>query len=355
MYKFNLVRRKHTDPGTRGKGVRRFHRTIYRRNRDAFENLERTMGGFSPLEKFSYVIGWVGRNKIVGPEGMRIESVESIIEILHTMGKLKAELKGGWLQKELEKAVLELGKEMERKPELVEGIKYFDTSVEIDGFRGRNYLECEGNLVRRMREAYHDGDLEELNRIPLFILAYSNEWEEYRGRNSMAFVLPVMGTNKLYPFGNETSGEHTQIIVNSFKWTVAERIAIDKIAEEGVVDLSVVDKLKERGRLNIWSNIVDGVSPTFLVFLFREVEGLDRDLEKIRDDIVGSKEYLGVLKEVQRSECTENDFHRLRRAYRKEEFKRKDKIVELCLRAERVYGLAGKFYERLKAYLQSSK
>jgi|GEM_PF-5915183 len=271
-----------------------------------------------------------------------------------TEGPRRTMIAGKMLVKELQKAVSELGEEMRGRPGLIDGIGYLKISVEVDGFRGNNYFECEGNLIRRMRRAYGIGDLEELNRIPLFVLAHSNEYERYRGKNSMSFVLPILGTNKTYPFGNETSGQHTQIIVNSFKWMIIERIAIDKLTEDGI-DPSIIDKLKERGRFGVWSNIVDGMSPTFLVFLFREVESLDEDLEKIRDDILRSRGYKEALGKINGNDPTEHDLILLREAYRKEEFKRKDEIVELCKRAERIYELAARFYEGLKKYFPKTK
>lgn len=208
---------------------------------------------------------------------------------------------------------------------------------EIDGYTGKNYFDCERNLIARMKKAYQLGNLPALDAVPLFLnTKMYPDLNTLRSENSASFINTYEGTQ---PFGNETSGQHTWRITNILRINILFNIYKKEIKEYHLLTLS-----EKEAKVNERAN-------PFLQSLFGEVDIIQGERMKVKDKIMADSEYQSLKSEKDKAEIRRNRDKDLRKLYRNEEFNFRNDIISLCERTEKVFALASDFYESLKKHL----
>ncbi len=187
--------------------------------------------------------------------------------------------------------------------------------------KGKNPFDVDVNLIKRLREAYINEDKESLDKIPIHLnedfggqaVSFAMKWEEDKR------------TIACYPFSNETVGEKIYSITNIF-----ERL------------------------------VNNGGTTKFYNYLIEKINEFKAERDSVKEDIFNSKVFKNfknnLIPDINsaygRYKKPDKEF--LREAWRREEFKRKDKIIDLCDKAEHIYHLASRLYESLKDYCSKS-
>ncbi len=222
------------------------------------------------------------------------------------------------LEKALQDAVEELRKRIEQNPRLKpEGY----TALIPNELKDKNCFEMQKNLVRRLKKAYQEENLDELEKLP--------NCYGYIGDNTITYCFSPNET--LQPFSNESSGENVY-------W-----------ASTVFYDLAHSDR------------------PTsFYDYLCQLIQEFEKERNQVRDEILATPTYQAAREKVIQArklqeEALKSDNHtyeqsvknlkkemkNLRQAYHKEELNRNPAVLELCEKAEFIYGLSSRLFENL--------
>lgn len=210
------------------------------------------------------------------------------------------------LEDELNEAVAEYQKKIKENPTLGKGFSETDTHTPL---KGKNIFEVHVYLIQEMRKAYESEDWEMLARIPHYCGNYCGN---NPGSNAVTFRSMHDGND---PFDNETSGHNVYWITNTFEQLDAS-----------------------------------GEQTRFYKYLTTKIKEYKQERDALRDEILASSAFSAAVAGRPHPSQDNRDNRReiLRPIYRDEEFKRRDRVIELCNKVEHIYELASRLFEELR-------
>ncbi len=186
--------------------------------------------------------------------------------------------------------------------------------------RPKNYFELHRFLILQFRTAFEQSTLEDfsaLDKITNHTQIEAGD-ERTQGDNTVTYRYRIMQGNQ--PFSNETIGEYVKTALIRFE------------------------------------NLTKaGPQTEFFTYLYSLVDDYQTERDSLQKEIEETSEYKAKKSDVdQPSRSGENSLNlrrELRKIYRMEELKRRDSVLQLCDKADRIYELASRLYEGIKPIL----